>query len=79
MYKLQYFKIGSTLYKGDFKNKLQTIYINPQQISSVSGILNYFEQKDIEYAHVTMQNRDIFYINKEEQLKLMEFLKYYFN
>lgn len=78
MYKLQYFKYGDSLCGRDLENKTQIEYINLQQVSSLSGIKRFLLPISGvykgDYAVVSMQNGDRFFINKAEHSKIAEAL-----
>lgn len=78
MYKLQYFKSGDSLCGRDLENKTQIEYINLQQVSSLSGIKRFLLPISGvykgDYAVVSMQNGDRFFINKAEHSKIAEAL-----
>ena len=78
MYKLQYFTTGSGMCANDLENQRQTENINLQQVSSISDMKKFHlplsgAYKD-DYAVVSMQNGDRFYIDKTEYSKIMESL-----
>jgi hypothetical protein len=74
MYKLQYFQSGNSICGNDLENKLQIEYINLQQVSSISEVkkllLPLSGRYKGDYAVVSMQNGDRFYINKVEHSKI---------
>ncbi len=76
MYKLQYFKSGNSICGSDLEGKQQVEYINLQQVSSLSDIKKFFLPLTGtyigDYAVVSMQNGDRFYINKVEHSKMLE-------
>lgn len=83
MYKLQYFKSGVSFeYSGtllcgsDLEKQNQTEYINLKQVSSISDMKKFFLPLSGdyrgEYAVVSMQNGDRFYINKTEHSKIVD-------
>lgn len=78
MYKLQYFKCGDSICGSDLENKQQVSYINLQQVSSLSDIKKFLLPLSGtykgDYAVVSMQNGDIFYINKAEHSKIVDAL-----
>lgn len=78
MYKLQYFKSGDSLCGSDLENKTEVEYINVQQISSLSDVKKFLLPLSGtykgDYAVVSMQNGDRFYINKVEHSKIAEAL-----
>lgn len=78
MYKLQYFTTGNGMCASDLENKRQTEYINLQQVSSLSDIKKFHLPLSGtykgDYATVSMQNGDRFYINKAEHSKIAEAL-----
>ena len=78
MYKLQYFTTGSGMCASDLENQRQTENINLQQVSSLSD-MNKFHLPlsgtyKGDYAVVSMQNGDRFYIDKTEHSKITEAL-----
>lgn len=78
MYKLQYFIKGNRMCASDLENQCQTEYINLQQVSSLSDMKKYFLPLSGiykgDYAVVSMQNGDKFYINKIEHSKICKVL-----
>jgi hypothetical protein len=78
MYKLQYFKSGDSICGSDLENKQQVECINLQQVSSLSDIKKFLLPLSGtykgDYAVVSMQNGDRFYINKAEHSKITEAL-----
>ena len=78
MHKLNYFTTGDSLCASDLENQRQTEYINLQQVSSISGIKKFHLPLSGtykgDYAVVSMQNCDRFYIDKTEHSKLIEAL-----
>ena len=78
MYKLQYFKSGDSICGSDLENQQQVEHINLQQVSSLSDIKKFLLPLSGtykgDYAVVSMQNGDRFYINKAEHSKIVEAL-----
>jgi len=78
MYKLQYLTTGEGMCASDLKNQRQTENINLQQVSSLSDMKKFHlplsETYKGDYAVVSMQNGDRFYIDKTEHSKIMEAL-----
>jgi len=78
MYKLQYFKSGDSLCGSDLENKQQVEYINLQQVSSLSDIKKFHLPLSGtykgDYAILSMQNGDRFYIDKKEHSRISEVL-----
>jgi hypothetical protein len=78
MYKLQYFTTGNGMCAGDLENLRQTENINLQQVSSISDMKKFHLPLSGtykgDYAVVSMQNGDRFYIDKTEHRKLTEAL-----
>lgn len=79
MYKLNYFTRGDSLYARDLENQRQIEYVNLHQLSSISDIKKFNVPLSGtykgDYAVVSMQNGDRFYIDKIEFSKLAEALK----
>jgi hypothetical protein len=76
MYKLKYFTTGNEMCASDLENQRQTENINLQQVSSLSD-MNKFHLPlsgtyKGDYAVVSMQNGDRFYIDKTEHSKITE-------
>jgi hypothetical protein len=78
MYKLEYFTKAVGMCASDLKNKRQIEHINLQQISSFTAIKEFhlpFSGTLVgEYATVSMQNGDRFYIDNEEHVRISEAL-----
>jgi hypothetical protein len=78
MYKLQYFTTGNELCASDLENQLQTENINLQQVSSLSDIKKFHLPLSGtykgDYAILSMQNGDRFYIDKKEHSRISEVL-----
>ena len=70
MYKLKYFTQGKGMCASDLENKRRIENINLQQVSSLSDIYKFHLPLSGtyvgDYATVSMQNGDTFYIDKEE-------------
>jgi len=78
MHKLKYFTTGNGMCESDFKNKRQVEIINLQQIFSFTDMKKFhLPLSGIykgDYAIVSMQNGDRFYIDQTEQENLKEVL-----
>ena len=78
MYKIQYFTTGNGMCASDLDNQRQTENINLQQVSSLSDMKKFYlpfsGTHKGDYAIVSMQNGDRFYIDKSEHYKIMEVL-----
>jgi hypothetical protein len=78
MYKLKYFTKAGGMCASDLKNARQIEHINLQQISSFTDIKEFhlpFSGTLVgEYATVSMQNGDRFYIDNEEHVRISEAL-----
>lgn len=78
MYKLQYFTTGNGMCASDLENQRQTENINLQQVSSLSGMKKFHLPLSGtykgDYAIVSMQNGDRFYIDKTEHSRISEAL-----
>jgi len=78
VYKLQYFKSGDSICGSDLQNKQQVEHINLQQVSSLSDMKKFLlplsGRYNGDYAVVSMQNGDRFYINKAEHSKIADAL-----
>ena len=78
MYKLQYFTTGNGMCASDLENKRQIENINLQQVSSLSDMKKFHLPLSGtykgDYAVVSMQNGDRFYIDKAEHSKITETL-----
>ena len=79
MYKLRHFYSGDSFCGSDLDNEKQVEYINLQQVSSLSDIKRFILPLSGtykgEYAVVSMQNGDRFYIDKTEHGKLKDIFK----
>jgi len=78
MYKLKYFTKGNGMCASDLENTQQIEYVNLQQVSSFSDIKKFnlplSGTYKGDYAIVSMQNGDNFYIDKTEHAKISEAL-----
>lgn len=78
MYKLQYFTTGNGMCASDLEKQRQTENINLQQVSSLSNVKKFHLPLSGtckgDYAIVSMQNGDRFYIDKKEHNRLSEAL-----
>jgi hypothetical protein len=78
MYKLQYFTTGNGMCASDLENQRQTESINLQQVSSLSDMKKFHLPLSGtykgDYAVVSMQNGDRFYIDKVEHGRISEAL-----
>lgn len=78
MYRLKYFTKGKGMCGSDLENTQQIENVNLQQVSSFSDIkkfnLPFSGTYKGDYAIVSMQNGDIFYISRTEHKKISEAL-----
>ena len=78
MYKLKYFASGDSFCGSDFERDGHVIYLNLTQLSSFTDLMFFTlpvsGNVKSDYAVVSMQNGDKFYINKTEQVKLLNAL-----
>ena len=78
MYKLKYFTKGNGMCASDLENTQQTENVNLQQVSSLSDIKKFHLPLSGtykgDYAVVSMQNGNNFYIDKAEHSKITEAL-----
>ena len=78
MYKLKYLTTGNRICASDLKNTQQMENVNLQHISSLSDMKKFHLPLSGtykgDYAMVSMQNGDKFYIDKTEHTKISEAL-----
>lgn len=78
MYKLQYFTTGNGMCLSDLQKQRQSENINLQQVSSLSDMKEFHLPLSGvyggDYAVVSMQNGDRFYIDKAEHGRISEAL-----
>lgn len=78
MYKLQYFTTGNGMCASDLENQRQIENINLKQVSSLSDMKEFHLPLSGtykgDYAIVSMQNGDRFYIDKTEHSRISEAL-----